>query len=90
MPSLRQISQESCIKFSYISRNPLLPQRPQDLLVGKIHSLQNVVCYRKDKAAGMQFLPSPCEIELLLAEVKNASGRIGLFYCKDMKEQLPA
>ncbi len=28
---------------------------------GKIHSLKNVVCYRKDKAAGTQFLPSPCE-----------------------------
>ncbi len=29
---------------------------------GKIHSLKNVVCYRKDKAAGTQFLPSPCEL----------------------------
>ncbi len=27
---------------------------------GKIHSLKNVVCYRKDKAAGRQLLPSPC------------------------------
>ncbi len=23
--------------------------------------LKNVVCYRKDKAAGTQFLPSPCD-----------------------------
>ncbi len=30
---------------------------------GKIHSLKNVVCYRKDKAAGTQFLPSPCEFQ---------------------------
>ncbi len=29
---------------------------------GKIHSLKNVVSYRKDKAAGTQFLPSPCGI----------------------------
>ncbi len=29
---------------------------------GKIHSLKNVVCYRKDKAAGTQFLPSPCDL----------------------------
>ncbi len=35
---------------------------PWDILKqnrGKIHSLKNVVCYRKDKAVGTQFLPSP-------------------------------
>ncbi len=32
-------------------------------VAGKIHSLKNVVCYRKDKAAGRQFLPSPCELD---------------------------
>ncbi len=26
----------------------------------KIHSLKNVVCHRKDKSVGTQFLPSPC------------------------------
>ncbi len=29
---------------------------------GKIHSLKNAVCYRKDKADGTQFLPSPCAV----------------------------
>ncbi len=29
---------------------------------GKIYSLKNVVFYRKDKAAGTQFLPSPCDM----------------------------
>ncbi len=28
---------------------------------GKIHSFKNFVCYRKDKAAGTQCLPSPCD-----------------------------
>ena len=27
---------------------------------GEIHSVKNVVCYRKDKADGTQFLPPPC------------------------------
>ncbi len=34
----------------------------------KIHSFKNVVCYRKDKAAGTQFLPSPCDIMLARME----------------------
>ncbi len=29
-------------------------------------SLKNAVCYRKDKAAGTQFLPSPCDMHELL------------------------
>ncbi len=30
----------------------------------KIHSIKNVVCCRKDKAAGTQFLPCPVICEL--------------------------
>ncbi len=40
---------------------------------GQIHSLKNVVCYRKDKAAGTQFLPSPCEF-ILISSQQTWSG----------------
>ena len=39
------------------------------LLLGKIHSLKNVVCYRKDNTAGMHFLHSLCDISCLTQDV---------------------
>ncbi len=36
---------------------------------GKIHSLKNAVCYRKDKAAGTQFLPP-------LWSYENVTGKV--------------
>ncbi len=47
---------------------------------GKIHSLKNVVCYRKDKASGTQFLPSPCGLYIF----KNGNSTflvISLSFC---------
>ncbi len=46
------------IAYNQLISNPR-PSNKQNR--GKIHSPKNVVCYRKDKAAGTQFLSSPCE-----------------------------
>ena len=35
---------------------------PLFCLIFKIYRYKNFVCYRKDKAAGTQFLPAPCDI----------------------------
>ncbi len=50
---------------------------------GKIHSHENVVCYRKDNPAGTQFLPSPCENDLIWICLPNIWHQV----CKMVPKQ---